>query len=92
MGRADPPGGRGVRYALTAGPGDVGRRVVVRRAFDDGQLGDLLGELLRWDEAVVVVRDAAGISHTVARGDVVAAKPVPPRPVRHPGAADPPAS
>ena len=86
MGRADPPGGSGVRYALTAGPGDVGARVVVRRAFDDGQLGDLLGELLRWDEALVVVRDAAGVVHTVGRTAVVAAKRVPPRPVRHPGA------
>jgi hypothetical protein len=63
------------------GPADVGARVVVRRRLADGALGDLLGELVRWDDDVVV-RDRSGVEHVVARADVVAAKRVPPAPVR----------
>jgi hypothetical protein len=66
-----------VPYVLSVGPDDVGARVVVRRRLPDGALGDLLGELRRWDD-VVVVRDRAGLEHAVARTDVVAAKRVPP--------------
>jgi hypothetical protein len=75
---AEPPG---ARYELSAGPADVGARVVVRRRLADGALGDLLGELRRWDE-LVVVRDRTGAEHAVARADVVAAKRVPPAPAR----------
>ena len=79
----DQPGAAvGVRYALTAGPADVGARVVVRRRLPDGALGDLLGELLRWDDQAVEVRDRHGVAHTVATVDVVAAKRVPPAPPR----------
>ena len=60
---------------------DVGARVVVRRRLADGVLGDLLGELVRWDDEVVV-RDRSGHLHTVQRADVVAAKRVPPPPER----------
>ena len=60
---------------------DVGARVVVRRRLADGGLGDLLGELVRWDDEVVV-RDRSGVAHTVRRDDVVAAKRVPPPPAR----------
>ena len=60
---------------------DVGARVVVRRRLPEGGSGDLLGELVRWD-GEVVVRDRAGLLHTVARADVVAAKRVPPPPAR----------
>jgi hypothetical protein len=74
---AEPPG----RYALSAGPADVGARIVLRRRLADGALGDLLGELRRWDD-VVVVRDRGGLDHTVDRTDVVAAKRVPPPPAR----------
>lgn len=79
----DQPGvSSGVRYVLTAGPGDVGHRVVVRRRRPDGALGDLLGELLRWDDQLVEVRDRHGVTHPVATSDVVAAKRVPPAPPR----------
>ena len=69
-------------YARTAGPADVGLRVVVRRRLEDGRYTDLLGELLHWDEHSVGVRDRNGQEHTVRTGDVVAAKRVPPPPAR----------
>lgn len=68
-------------YALTAGPGDVGQRVVVRRRLPDGRCSDVLGELLRWDDEVVV-RDRHGAEQSAARIDVVAAKRVPAAPSR----------
>jgi len=77
----EPAGGRGLRYADALGPEHVGRRVVVRRRLAGGGLGDVLGTLLRFDE-LVVVRDRHGVEHAVARGDVVAGKPVPPAPAR----------
>ena len=83
---ADPPGaGAGVSYALTAGPADVGHRVVVRSRLPDGRTTDVLGVLLRWDDAVVVVRDRSGVEHPVAAADVLAAKRIPPAPARRPG-------
>ena len=60
---------------------DVGARVVVRRRLPEGGHGDLLGELVQWD-AEVVVQDRSGALHAVARADVLAAKRVPPPPVR----------
>jgi hypothetical protein len=75
---AHPPG---ARYVLSLTQDDVGARVVVRRRLPEGGSGDLLGELVRWDEDVVV-RDRSGVAHTVRRSDVVAAKRVPPPPVR----------
>ena len=75
---AEPPG---ARYAMSLTGDDVGARVVVRRRLAEGGYGDLLGELVQWD-AEVVVRDRSGALHTVARADVLAAKRVPPAPVR----------
>ncbi len=64
---------------------DIGRRVVVRhRAGErDGrpQFTDVLGELLRFDD-LVVVRTEAGDEVAVPASDIVAGKPVPPRPAR----------
>jgi hypothetical protein len=60
----------------------VGCRVVLRRRLPDGGLGDVLGELVRWDDVAVVVRDRDGVEQQSARTDVVAAKTVPPAPVR----------
>ena len=68
-------------YVVSVTSEDVGARVVVRRQLPDGGLGDLLGELLRWDDEVAV-RDRSGAGHAVARADVVAAKRVPPAPER----------
>ena len=70
---------------LSAGPSVVGHRVVVRRRLPDGLAGDLLGELLRWDDTTVVVRDRNDLVHEVARKDVLAAKRVPPPPIRRTG-------
>jgi hypothetical protein len=75
---AEPPG---ARYEVRLTGDDVGARVVVRRRLPEGGYGDLLGELVRWD-AEVVVRDRSGALGTAARADVVAAKRVPPAPVR----------
>jgi hypothetical protein len=75
---AEPPG---VRFELSAGPGDVGHRVVVRRRLAGGGYGDVLGELVRWSDAVVV-RDRHGVEQVTAIDEVVAAKRVPPPPAR----------
>jgi ribosomal protein S18 acetylase RimI-like enzyme len=66
---------------------DIGHRVVVRHLVGDkrpGQPGqtDLLGTLIEVDERRYVVRTDAGAECEIARGDVTAAKRVPPRPPR----------
>ena len=82
MTSADPLGARPAAVLPVAtGPGDVGRRVVVRRRLPEGGYGDLLGELVRWDDDVVV-RDRHGVEHVTRTADVVAAKRVPPPPER----------
>ena len=75
----EPPG---ARYALSLGAADVGSRVVLRRRLPEGGLGDLLGELVRWDDTSVVVRGRDGVERETPRTDVVAAKTVPPAPER----------
>jgi GNAT superfamily N-acetyltransferase len=81
-----------VGIAQRLGPGQVGRRVVLRRRLPDGGVGDLLGDLVRWDaqdvadpdnpaEPRVTVRTRAG-DVTVAVRDVLGGKPVPPAPPR----------
>jgi GNAT superfamily N-acetyltransferase len=59
----------------------VGRRVVVRYRLTGGGLTDVLGELVGVSPTDLVVRSARG-DVRVARADVVAGKPVPPRPIR----------
>jgi len=66
--------------ALTAA--DVGRRVVVRHALPDGRATDVLGRLESWAGGVLVVRRGDGSLVTVPERAVLAAKPVPPGPVR----------
>ncbi len=75
-----------MQYAMTAGPDDVGQRVVVRQRVREEQYNDVLGELLQWDERAVSVRDKYGQVHSVPRNDVVAAKRVPPPPEPRPAA------
>jgi hypothetical protein len=67
----------------------VGTRVVVRRVLtgETGPSGgpafvDTLGELTSWSDTEVSVRRADGQVVTIAQADIVAAKPVPPAPVR----------
>ncbi|HEU0102641.1 MAG TPA: hypothetical protein VFR07_10010 [Mycobacteriales bacterium] len=75
----EPPG---VRYAFSAGPADVGARVVLRRRLPDGRLSDVLGVVERWADGLVAVRDRHGDLVEVAAADLVAAKRVPPPPAR----------
>lgn len=59
----------------------VGTRVVVRRRLPDGMLSDVVGDLVAVDDAALTVRARQG-DVVIELGDVVAGKPVPPRPVR----------
>ena len=54
---------------------------MVRRRLPDGQLTDVLGELLAWGDTVAV-RDRSGTEHAFPAGDVIAGKRVPPPPER----------
>lgn len=67
------------------GPRDIGHRVVVRRVVGrrDGRplLTDVLGTLTSLTDAELTVETEAG-RLTIARGAVVAAKRIPPRPER----------
>ena len=73
------------------GPHCVGQRVVVRRRLPGQQgpsggpaLTDVLGVMETWTDSTTSVRCEDGTLVEVARADVVAGKPVPPRPsVRH---------
>jgi N-acetylglutamate synthase len=63
-------------------PADVGRRVVVRyRLPAEGRATDVLGLLDAWSDGVLSVRRSNGSTVQVNAVDVVAAKPVPSRPV-----------
>lgn len=81
---AGRPGGgeRDVRYTRDVGPGDRDVRVTVRRRLRSGGFSDVVGQLERWTDGVLAVRDRHGTVHEVAEGDVVAAKRIPPAPVR----------
>jgi hypothetical protein len=70
-----------VRYARDVGPGDAGVRITLRRTLPGGGLGDVLGDLLSWD-TVVRVRRRDGSVVEVPAETVVAAKKIPPPPVR----------
>jgi len=67
--------------ALALTPADVGARVVVRRVLGDrgGRpvFGDVLGELLSWQDGVLLVRARSGEVAIDLRA-VVAAKRIPP--------------
>ncbi len=75
------------RVGPRLGPELVGQRVVVRRRLGGGRVGDLLGELLGWDDGgdggdgLVRVRTRHG-EVAVPIGEVVAGKVVPPPPTR----------
>ncbi|HWJ10737.1 MAG TPA: GNAT family N-acetyltransferase [Nocardioides sp.] len=69
------------------GPHVVGQRVVVRRLVhgETGPTGgpaftDLLGTCLAWADGECVVQPETGAAVTIAIGDIVSGKPVPPRP------------
>ena len=69
------------------GPHCVGQRVVVRRVLPGRRgpsggpaLTDVLGVMEEWTDVVTRVRREDGTLVEVARADIVAGKPVPPRP------------
>jgi ribosomal protein S18 acetylase RimI-like enzyme len=64
------------------GEGDLGHRVVVRHRTSLGPT-DVLGELIVFDERRLVVRAETGAEVDIARTDVIAGKPVGPRPPRY---------
>ena len=75
-------------YRVSIGPGDVDRRVAVRRVLDDGRegLGDVLGDLLEWADGVLSIRTRDGITQ-VPEGRMVAGRLIPSAPPRrHPRA------
>ena len=59
----------------------VGARVVVRYRLPDGRATDALGILLSADADELVVDGKRG-TETIAVADIIAAKEVPPAPVR----------
>lgn len=67
-------------------PDDVGSRVSVRRVLDRaaGSVGDVLGELLSYDDGTLVVDGRDGPT-TIAEHDVLASRVVPPAPPRRRG-------
>lgn len=62
-------------------PGDVGRRVSVRRVIDaaTGSVGDVLGELVSYEDGVLVVDGRRGPAR-IDEGAVLASRVVPPPP------------
>lgn len=66
---------------VTAPTFRVGSRVVVRYRLPDGRATDALGILLSADADELVVDGKRG-TETIAIADVIAAKEVPPAPVR----------
>ena len=71
-----------MRYTRDVGPGDAGVRITLRRHLPGGGMGDLLGDLLSWQDGVVRLRDRHGAEHAVDEHAVVAAKQIPPPPPR----------
>jgi hypothetical protein len=69
------------RHVHRVTPADVGARVSVRRVLDAStrEVGDVLGELLSYDDGVLVVDGRDGPT-TVREQDVLASRVVPPPP------------
>ncbi|MGQ0625935.1 MAG: putative acetyltransferase [Sporichthyaceae bacterium] len=71
-----------IKYAMALSAADVGSRVSVRRTHPEGGLGDVVGELLSWENDLLTIRRKDGSLIPVAVADLVAGKVVPPAPVR----------
>lgn len=63
----------------------LGTRVVIRYLIQGGAATDVLGELSRWSDTECEVLTKHGDLVTVVLANVVAAKAIPPAPVRRPG-------
>ncbi len=77
----NPPGASGARPAallvVRVTPGDVGRRVSLRRRLDASTLTDVVGRLLSWEDGMLVVERRDGTTASVRAADLVAGKVVP---------------
>ena len=73
------------RHVHRVTPDDVGERVSVRRVIDraGGEVGDVLGHLLSYDDGVLVVDGRDGPT-AIAEEDVLASRIVPPPPSPRP--------
>lgn len=78
-----------VRYARSIGPGDVGRRVSVRRRLAEGGLSDAVGVLESWADGLLHVRRRDGSVVAIAEDALVAGKVVPPAPAARPARVPP---
>src|SRR5262245_2877804 len=72
----------GVRIVSVLVRGDIGHRVVVRHRLPDERLTDVVGVLEAWRPESLTVRRADGTVALVVPDDVVAAKRIPPMPLR----------
>ena len=74
------------RFVVRIGPADVGARVSVRRRIpaEPGEPGhsDVIGVLRSWEGGQVEIERRDGVRVTVAEGDLVAGRRVPPPPSR----------
>ncbi|MGC4939013.1 GNAT family N-acetyltransferase [Kribbella sp. DT2] len=61
---------------------DIGHRVVVRHQLDGGQATDVIGVLQSYDDRTLEIRHADSTPYRIHREAVVAAKPIPPMPLR----------
>ncbi|GGM83638.1 hypothetical protein GCM10010106_32870 [Thermopolyspora flexuosa] len=73
----------GARLVVRITPGDVGRRVSVRRRVPEG-FRDAVGVLESWRDGTLTVRRRDGSLVEIAEETVVAAKVVPDPPARRP--------
>jgi hypothetical protein len=66
-------------YRVQISPADVGSRIMVRRRLTDGRagFGDVVGDLLSWQDAALTIRTRDGVV-VVDEATVVAGKTVPP--------------
>lgn len=72
------------RHVRHVGPDDVGSRVSVRRWLDETRtdVGDVVGELLAWDDGVLRIEKRDGTVIEVAAERILASRVVPPPPPR----------
>ena len=73
-----------MKFAVEVGPGDAGVRISLRRRLPEGGFTDVLGDLLSWSGGLVRIARRDGSIVEVDAAEVVAAKRIPPPPVRRP--------
>lgn len=66
--------------AVRITPLDVGYRVTTRRRVAGGSATDVVGDLVRWEDGVLTVRDRDDTEHHLAAADLIAAHVVHARP------------